>query len=56
MLEYKIKEAISYFDMFPEMSIKETAYNLGFYDEYHFSKQFKRIVGVSPHKYKKEKM
>lgn len=53
MLDYKIKEAMSYFDMFPEMSIKEAAYNLGFYDEYHFSKQFKRVVGVSPYKYKK---
>ncbi|MBE6729703.1 MAG: helix-turn-helix transcriptional regulator [Ruminococcaceae bacterium] len=52
MLEFKIKEAISYFEMFPQMSIKETAYNLGFYDEYHFSKQFKKIMGVSPTKYR----
>jgi AraC-like DNA-binding protein len=53
MLEFKIKEAISYFVTFPEISIKEIAYNLGFYDEYHFSKQFKKITGVSPAEYRK---
>ncbi len=52
MLSFKIKEAGSYFDMFPDISIKETAYNLGFYDEYHFSKQFKKIMGISPKAYK----
>lgn len=52
MLKFKIKEAVSYFEMFPDISIKETAYNLGFYDEYHFSKQFKKILGVSPKAYK----
>ena len=51
-LEFKVKEAISYFNIFPEISIKETALNLGFYDEYHFSNQFKKIIGVSPKKYK----
>ena len=54
MLEFKIKEAISYFDIFPEISIKKIAYNLGFYDEYHFSKQFKKIIGISPSNYKKQ--
>jgi len=53
MLKYKIEEAISYFKNFPDMTIKEIAYNLGFYDEYHFSKQFKKIKGVSPAEYKK---
>lgn len=52
-LNFKIKEAISYFEVFPEISIKETAYNLGFYDEYHFSKQFKKIIGISPREYRK---
>ncbi len=54
ILSFKIKEALSYFEMFPEMSIKEIACNLGFYDEYHFSKQFKRIMGISPLKYKEQ--
>lgn len=54
-LEFKINEAISYLKNFPEMSIKEIAYNLGFYDEYHFSKQFKKFTGTSPSEYKKKK-
>lgn len=52
MLNYKIEQAISYFKIFPEMSVKNIAYNLGFYDEYHFSKQFKKITGYSPSSYK----
>lgn len=52
ILEFKIKQAISYFEVFPEMSVKETALNLGFYDEYHFSRQFKKITGVSPSQFK----
>ncbi len=30
------------------LSVKETAEKLGFYDEFHFSKVFKRIIGMSP--------
>ena len=53
MLDFKIKEAMSFFDRFEEISVKEVAYNLGFCDEYHFSKQFLKHTGVSPRKYKK---
>lgn len=52
MLEFKIKEAKSYFDTFPDITVKEVAFNLGFYDEYHFSRQFKKITGISPLGYK----
>ncbi len=52
ILNFKIEQAISFFENFPEMQIKEIAYNLGFYDEYHFSKQFKAIKNVSPSQYK----
>ena len=34
MLDFKIQEAMSYFDRFDEISVKEVAYNLGFCDEY----------------------
>jgi AraC-like DNA-binding protein len=53
-LDFKIKEAANYFDNYPEVSIKEVAYNLGFYDEYHFSRQFKRITGLSPKSYRQK--
>jgi len=53
VLEFKMDQAVEYFRSFPEMSSKEIAYNLGFYDEYHFSKQFKKIKGVSPGTYRK---
>ena len=55
MLDFKISEAMSYFDRFEEISVKEVAYNLGFCDEYHFSKQFLKHTGMSPSKYKKNK-
>ena len=53
ILHFKTEAAISYFKSFPEMSVKEVAYNLGFYDEYHFSKQFKKQTGLSPSEYKR---
>lgn len=52
MLQFKMEQAILYWKDFPEMSVKEVAYNLGFYDEYHFSRQFKSRMGVSPQQYK----
>ena len=55
MLDFKIQEATSYFDRFDEISVKEVAYNLGFCDEYHFSKQFLKHTGRSPSNYKKSK-
>ncbi len=35
------------------VSVKETALGLGFYDEFHFSKLFKKKTGMSPSQYKK---
>ena len=54
MLQFKIQQAKTDLTNFPEMPIKEIAYNLGFYDEYHFSRQFKSIAGVSPRQYRHE--
>ena len=54
IMEFKISEARAYFDKFGGISVKEVAYNLGFCDEYHFSKQFSKHTGVSPREYKKQ--
>ena len=56
MLNFKIEEAITYFNMYPDISIKQVAHNLGFYDEYHFSKQFKKATGLSPTEYRKQNL
>ncbi len=56
MLKFKAEQAMSYLKNFPEMSIKEIAYNLGFYDEYHFSKQFKSYCGISPSAFRKKNL
>jgi AraC-like DNA-binding protein len=52
-LAQKIKQAKFYLEYYPQMKTADIALNLGFYDEFHFSRQFKRIVGVSPTEYKK---
>lgn len=36
----------------PDQTIKSIAYNLGFFDQYHFSKVFKQIMGASPKHFK----
>jgi AraC-like DNA-binding protein len=35
------------------MPMRDIAEALGFYDEYHFSRQFKKEFGISPREYKK---
>ena len=37
-----------------ELSLKEIASELGFFDEFHFSKTFKKIVGCAPSEYRKK--
>ena len=37
-----------------ELSLKEIASELGFFDEFHFSKAFKKVVGCSPSDYRKK--
>lgn len=39
-----------------EMNIKEIAYNLGFTDEFYFSRFFKKHTGISPKEYRKKNM
>ena len=52
MLHFKIQQAKTELTNFQKMPIREIAYNLGFYDEYHFSKQFKKLTGVTPKQYR----
>ncbi len=53
ILETKMETAKQYLTDFPNMRLYEIATALGFYDEFHFSKQFKRITGTSPKEFKK---
>ncbi|ANQ51647.1 helix-turn-helix transcriptional regulator [Flammeovirga sp. MY04] len=39
---------------FTNLSIKDIAYTLGFEDQFYFSRQFKKIKGISPIKYRSQ--
>lgn len=52
--QLKIQKACQLLD-FTNMKIKEISYQLGFYDQYHFSKTFIKIMGESPSLYRKKK-
>jgi AraC-like DNA-binding protein len=52
-LMQKIEHAKFYLEYFPNMKIIDISLSLGFYDEFHFSRQFKKFLGVSPTDYKK---
>ena len=41
-------------EYFPTRPIREIAAEMNFYDEYHFSRQFKKHYGLSPSEYKKK--
>jgi YesN/AraC family two-component response regulator len=38
----------------PKYSINDISHKLGFYDQYHFSKIFKKVIGVSPSSYRNQ--
>jgi AraC-like DNA-binding protein len=48
MIEQKINHAKFCLEYYPDMKIIQIATDLGFYDEYHFSRQFKKETGLSP--------
>jgi len=47
----RIKQARTYLKQHPHLSLADIAYELGFFDQAHFSKQFKQVVGISPKAY-----
>ncbi|MBO5298445.1 MAG: helix-turn-helix domain-containing protein [Clostridia bacterium] len=53
VIDTKIEHVKFYLKNFPEMKMYEIASNLGFYDEFHMSRQFKKNVGLSPSEYRK---
>jgi AraC-like DNA-binding protein len=55
-IESKIGISMHIFRTKPTLTIKEVAYQLGFYDEFYFSHMFHRVVGVAPSAYKLERL
>jgi len=56
-IQMKMQKATQQLD-FSDRSIKDIALSMGFDDPYYFSKRFRKVIGVSPQKYRllKEKV
>ena len=54
MRSIKMDHACFYLRNHPDMTLSEIAHDLGFYDEFHLSRQFKRSFGISPTEYRKQ--
>ncbi len=52
-LELKINMAMSIFRNNPDIRVREVSASLGFFDEYHFSRTFKKISGQAPKHFQK---
>jgi len=50
-IQMKMQKACQQLD-FSDRSIKDIAYTLGFDDPYYFSRRFRKIIGMSPNKYR----
>jgi transcriptional regulator GlxA family with amidase domain len=50
-LQMKMQKACQLLD-FSDRSIKDIAFTMGFDDPYYFSKRFRKIIGLSPKKYR----
>jgi AraC-like DNA-binding protein len=51
-LAVKVRVLRAHLTHHPELTLKEIAPTLGFYDEYHLSRTFKRVTGFSPSEYR----
>lgn len=47
-MEQKLDMVYQYLHNHPDITLKETAINFGFYDEFHLSRAFKKKFGVAP--------
>lgn len=47
-MEQKLEMVYQYLHNHPDITLKETAINFGFYDEFHLSRAFKKKFGVAP--------
>jgi AraC-like DNA-binding protein len=52
VIEAKLTRAEEYFKNSPELSIEETAFNLGYDDALYFSRLYKKYRGASPSSYR----
>lgn len=50
-IQMKMQQACQQLD-FTTHSIKSIAYDLGFEDPYYFSRRFRKVIGISPNKYR----
>jgi transcriptional regulator GlxA family with amidase domain len=51
--QLRIQRACSYLQ-FSDLKIKEIAFRLKFYDQFHFSKIFRQEIGISPREYRQQ--
>lgn len=56
ILRYRIHEALADIEANPNLSWIDLAYRLGFSDQAHFCRDFKRLVGFAPEAYRTELM
>lgn len=54
LMQMKIDQAVVYFKTMPNLSIQEVAEKVGFDDPFHFSRQFRKRVGMPPSEYRKQ--
>lgn len=52
VIRLRLEKSLFIFRTSPELSVKEVAISCGYSDPYHFSKLFKKHIGVSPSDYK----
>ena len=54
ILETRVEQAKFYIVNHPDMTLSTLATTLGFYDEFHLSRHFKAICGISPSAFRKQ--